>query len=251
MKKMRGIIVLAIGVFILIFLLIFFVLRRFGTQYNQGLTSLTQTNNQNVGVRKSRLVRKVTIFQDENTASCLEVTPDGVVRSFETCGGEPTDINRLSNPKNIFELIRVASQIDVSLYMEKPTVPFVTLVIESDEGSVTVYIPTGGSGGSGGGGDGGVGDIIDNIIGDLPQPTATPGPFVPTPTPTMGGVSFTPTPSPLISSTPGPSPTPSPTPEVDNPFLCGFSEGSTGVKPLNVSNYICSTEPSPPPGSSP
>jgi hypothetical protein len=247
MKKLSRIVVLAIVVCIFIFLLIFLVLRNFGSQYNQGLTSLTQTNNQNIGVRKSRLVRRVTIFQDENTTSCLEVTPDGVVRSYDTCGGTPTDVNRLSNPKNIFELIRIASQIDTSLYTEKPKVPFITLVIESDEGKVTVYIPTG----DGGGGGGGIGDIIDLITGDLPEPTATLGPFVPTPTPTMGGVSFTPTPSPLISATFAPSPTSAPTPEVDNPFLCGFSEGSTGVKPLNVSNYICSTQPSPPPGSSP
>lgn len=243
--KTRPIYFIAALLLIASFFLIYFIFRNFGMKYDQGLASIIPKSQDPVAPRKARTVRKVTVLQEDS--GCMEVTPDGIVRTYDRCGGELVDANRLSDPKNVLRLIQVASQIDFSNYRQKLDGPYITLIIETDSGTETVYIPIGGGNGNGGSGGDDIIQIIDQIKGDLPQPTATPIFSPDTPTPTLGGVSNTPTPTPLISPTFGPSPTPTPTGNPDNPFTCGFTQSSNGPRPYNVSNYICSTQPSPAP----
>ncbi len=221
------------------FFVIFFVFKSFGGKYDQGLASLLQKTQDPPATRKVRSVRKITVIH-EGENGCIEVTPDGVVRTYNNCGGELTDANRLADPKNVLRLIQSMSQIDLAQYRKKVSGPVLTLIIETDTGTETIYIPTGGGGND-------IVETITKIEGDLPQPTSTPGPYIETPTPTLGGVSSSPTPTPLVSPTLGPSPTPTPTGNPDNPFRCGYTQNGSTQKPFNVSNYICSTEPSPAP----
>jgi hypothetical protein len=241
--KVRPVYIAFLLISLCLFFVIYFIFRGFGKKYDEGLASLIQKSPESQSTASVRKVRKVTVIHNDDKG-CMEVTPDGIVRTYDTCGGELTDANRLADPKNVLHLIQIASQIDVSSYRKKISGPVLTLIIETDNGTETIYIPTNGGGG---GGNDDVTKIVDLIEGDLPQPTATPGPETIIPTPTMGGVSFTPTPSPIYSPTPGPSPTPTPTPNPEVPFKCGYSQDPSSKKPFNVSNYICSTEPSPPP----
>jgi hypothetical protein len=238
--KLRPFYVLLAGCCIGIFLIIFFALKHIGARYDQGLVNLIPTRSEGPAVRKARTIRKVVIF-DEDNKGCMEITPDGVVRTYEVCGENLKDANRIADPKFILKLIQIASQIDFSKYRQKVSGPYLTLIIETDTGTEIIYVPLGREGGD-------IINTINLIREELPQPTQTPGPFTQTPTPTLGGVSNSPTPTPRISHTPGPSPTLNPHPSeiIESPFTCGYTE-STGPRPYNISNFICTTQPSPGP----
>jgi hypothetical protein len=193
--------------------------------------------------REKKNIRRLTV-EDEH--GCMEVTPDGVVRTFATCGGELVDANRIADPKFLLKLLDAVSVMDTTPYRVRPkTGVVITLHIQTDTENITVYLPA--SSPSPSYDPGTIEGLIHLVQGDLPQPTQTPVPGGPsvTPTATTIPISGTPSPTPTLA----PWITPTVTPEASNltPFTCGFSEDESGKKPLNVSNYICSTQPSPAP----
>ncbi|MCX8009075.1 MAG: hypothetical protein N3A54_05260 [Patescibacteria group bacterium] len=219
------------------FFLLYFLLRYFGKRYDQGLESLVQTSYDAPFTRKGKTVRKITILQEDG--GCMDVSSNGVVQVYEECGGDPSVAHRVSDPKFVLRLIQRVSEIDGSKFKEGSSGAYLTLIIETEDGTETIFIPIG---------DNEISKTIDLIKGQLPQPTPTSDPHAQTPTPTMGGVSHTPTSTPSVFPSPGPSPTPNQnsTGSEDNPFTCGYGETQGGSRPYNISNIICSTEPSPP-----
>jgi hypothetical protein len=241
MKNRSAYLFITAALFCIVIIFVYVSLQKIGTSYKQGLSSVSTKIQDAPMARDARKVRRITVVQDDG--SCLELTSDGVVRSFATCDGTITDVNRLADPKHLLKLFQYASQMDFAKFQDKPTEGnYTTLTIETDQGSVTVYVPYT-PGGGGGGADPPIEDVIDTIIGDLPQPTQTPVPGQPTNTPIPPGVTITPT------DTPGPTPiggtTPTPTWKPPFPFLCDFSDGSTKKKPYYISGVICSTGPTP------
>lgn len=223
------------GVFILIVMLAGLVTWGIGNAYRGRILSLEQPPPQEQELIKKASIRKITIKKRGET-SCMEVTPDGVVRIYETCGGDLSDASRLTDPRNILKLFRIVSEADLEAYRNSGEVLY-ELVIETDQGTHTIYV-------AGGGGGEEIIDTIDQIGGDIPNPSpsvfSSGSPLPP------GG---TPEPSPSVIPG-GPSPTPgssSPPTGGDNPFLCDFSDSGGQGKPYRVSNVVCSNEPSPAP----
>lgn len=232
-----------LGGFGIVVVVLFIVLsaRQFGSSYTDSLSTILPILPDAPKTRERRVIRRVTVKHDDG--GCLEITPDGVVRSFDTCGGELTDVNRLADPKHILELVDMMSSIDISKF-QRPGPNTLTLVIETDKGSVTIYVPiTHGS--TGGYEDHTISDTIDLITGDIPQPTSTPMVSLDSPTPTLLGV------QPILTSTPTPTLpfwiTPTPTTASIQPFTCDFSETSPGKKPYYVSGVLCTSLPIAPP----
>lgn len=239
MKNRSALLVVASLAFGIIVIFLYVGLQRVGKTYQQGLSNVTTTINQPSAGKDVRKVRRILVQQDDG--SCLEMTPDGIVRTLDSCAGQAKDVNRLADPKHLLTLFQYASQIDVEKFSSKPTEgTYTTLIIQTDKGTFTVYVPT--TPGSGPG-DGTIEGVIDLITGDLPQPTHTPIPGQPTATPTPFGATPPPSATPTLIVFGSPTPTPSYPPPF--PFLCDFSDSTTKKKPYYVSGVICSSQPTP------
>lgn len=230
-----------LGTFIIILCgsVIFFVIQYRLSSKKTVLESEISSQGEKI-IEKRRSVTRIQVKSTDN--SCIEMTPDGIVRIFKSCdSAQIEDAQRLRDPKYLLQLFTVFSGIDTRNYKEPPkSGAFYTVTFTSENGSETVYIPVGTGGG------GGIGDIITDIIVDTkptPSPLQSPTsePTIPVNTPEQ---SVTPTESAL--PTWGPSPTLSPTGSVDKGFSCAFSSG-TGPRPYNISNFVCSTGPTPNP----
>jgi hypothetical protein len=218
-----------------------FVVIRIGALYQWGLLGFSKDQStDSITLRQKKQIRKITVRRGD-APGCMEVTPDGAVRIYSTCGEELTNAQRPSNPKNILRLFQLVSERDLPLTLENNAGGVVyELTIETDQGTEIAYLivndetpPP-------------IEDIIgtiDDIEEDLPEPTATPAGVTPTsttvPSPTSGG----PTPTGTIFPTQNPTPTPSGA-AVDLGFICDYYE-TTGQKPYNISNFVCSTGPTP------
>jgi hypothetical protein len=225
---------------ILVLIIIAFIL--FLISKTQGLSSSPiDTNsilNEPIYFKDTKRLRKI-IVQDEETGECLEISNDGVVKRYETCEGKLMDSTRLFDPKRIIQLFEYASRIDPSKYRSKPEGSSIRLILYTDSGTEIVYVPVTDDEES-------ISEIIDLIVGDLPQPTPTEYVIPGTPTPTLPGTTIIPTSVPTATLYPGITPTPGPTGQ-QQPFTCGFFDDPYEQRPYNVTNAICSTEPSPAP----
>lgn len=227
-----------IGFFALLTVLIvtFIVLRSIGGSYGEGIDSLlTQTPQEQSATREKRLIRRIIVDEEEQ---CLEITPDGVVRTYASCGGELIDTNRLFDPKRIIELFEYTSRINAGQYITKPPGASVRIIIETENGTEIVYIPISPGADS-------ISQVIDLIKGDLPQPTPTTGPTA-IPTPTLPGTTIIPTATPAPTLPPGVTPTNTLT-VTPKPFVCDYRETAGSTRPYYVSNFICTSQPSPAP----
>lgn len=183
-------------------------------------------------------IRRITIRQPVKN-ECIEVTPDGVVRVYQTCGGELDSANRPTDPRNILKLFRQLSEQDWSKFMSKGNGDVYELTIETDTGTQVLYIPVGQ--------DNPASTVIIDTIHDIEEdiPVASP----PLPPTSPGAPQPTPSVSPRVSVFPGSSPLPSSTPGTstggNQGFACDFNDGGTGPKPYRVSNVVCTTDPSP------
>jgi len=239
MKSQRILLILGGLGFCLVFVFIVVFSQQFGSMYKKGLESILPPPPEAPQTREKKHIRKITVI--DRNGGCMEMTSDGVVRSYATCGGDLTDANRLADPKNLLKLFEYASQVDPSKYQQKGD-HVITLVIETDTGTETLYIPVSGPGGT----PDPIAQVIDLITRDLPQATPTPnGPSI-TPTPTLIGAQVVPTDTPMPTLLPWITPSPTLMP-VDQGFLCSFGQANANKRPYNVSNYICATEPSPHP----
>lgn len=189
---------------------------------------------------KKKTVKKITIKKGTDRG-CMEITPDGAVRVYSVCGQTLSLASRIPNPNHILQLFKLVTEENLDLYTQKSTGAVYQLIIETDTGTQTVYLVLSESGE-------GVGQTIISTIqlitNDVPKPSSTPGP-TPSPAPTVANESSTlaPTGSLFI---PTPTPTTGASGQVQT-FTCGFSESGDKKKPYNISNIVCSTEPSPAP----
>lgn len=229
---------------VMILVAVVLVLRQIGFAYGQGLKIFEgRESHEPAALAKNARIRKITVKKSD-TGECIEVTPDGAVRVYKTCGGDLEDAHRTSDTRTVQRLFTLVTETGSKTYVPGST----EVMVELEDGSVvTVYIPPGGDAGGGGGGSGsGGGSDIDNIIdeikGDGPTPTAPPGATgTPLVTPT-----FAPTMPAGPTPTPNPFATPTPTPEPEKPFTCDFYDtGGSQAKPYRVSNVVCSTQPQP------
>jgi len=225
---------LLVGVlFISIVLLIILMITRIGNSYEQRIDTLEKPQSKtNMNIRTVKIVRKVTVH-DENGQGCTEITQDGVVRKYSICGQQLETADRLKNPKNITKLFRKISERDWLEVSPSPSSRIVRVTFETDEGNQTYYLIIEDDD------DQEIIDVLDDIEDDIPPSFPTPtGILQPTVAPSV---------NPLISPTPTQyippwAPTPTTQQSAQQPFLCGYTEDG---KPTNISNTLCSTEPTP------
>lgn len=231
---MRRQTVLLISFFLFSFVLLIIVLvaQQLGKNYQSGIEQSQTEQNQQFFTRDKRRIRKITV---ERNGKCLVIGEDAVVRTYDTCDGELQNIHRMADPKHVLELLEYVSRLDPNNFRQKPSGPFLMLLIQTDNGTETIYIPIGS------GGPDSIPDTIDLIDGDLPQPTQTPFPTI-IPSPTLPGTTIIPSLTPTPTWLPGVSPTPELTP-TPAPFLCDYSDDPTDIRPYNVSSFLCSEEP--------
>lgn len=228
--KGRGLWILG-AIFVMVGLALVLVLLGIGRAYQGGLKMFIRNGPEpTITSQKKKNIRKITL-QRTGSDQCYEVTPDGVVRVFETCNGELTEAARLSDPKYILALFKRATEGTLPVFKEGDVV--YQLTIETDEGTETIQIVLDDDSDT-------IIDTIENIIEGIadPSPTAIPS----------GSSLFSPYPSP--SANPGSSVSPSPSADpqssgvADQPFNCTFVENGQN-KPYRISNIVCSDEPQP------
>ncbi len=221
-------------VLVLILLGVVIMVMRLGIAYKGGLASFTNEKGiEEINSVKKKKILSIIIKKD-GESECMKVTPDGVVRIYKTCSDDLESAARLQDPKNILKLFRVLSDSDLEKLRERGSGDFYEITIQTDEGTEIIYVTDDD--------DDGIVPIIEDIKGDLPSPTPAPS--------TQASPSPLASPSPVPSPSPGFSPLPSATPQASASsqatFSCEFDENGN-KRPLNVSNIICSTEPSPAP----
>lgn len=232
--KGRFIYLLAI-IFVLIIAGLIILAVRFGSAYKGGLANFSnQTSTEEVKSLKKKKILNITV-KKSGEAACMQVTPDGIVRIFTTCNDDLEIAARPQDPKNILKLFKILSESDLDKLREPGSGEYYQLIIQTDEGTETIYIPVSSSGGS---------EIIQTIVnikGDIPSPVASPS----------GSQAPGHSSSPQLQPTPSPSSyfaTPSPSSGTQASSQIGFScefDEFGNKRPLNVSNIICSSEPSP------
>lgn len=241
-------VIVIIGVvFLLVVLGTVIVTGQFGNALGMRFNSITPPiNTDPVSGREKKQIKRVTLQNDDDT-KCIQVTPDGIIRVFETCEGEATNAARSQENKIVQELFkRIEETTFTSQYRRRPNGKSIIVTVETEQGTEVLYLPVS-SGGNGSGLDNQIQQIvetIDKITDIVTLPTPTPQ-ITDTPTPTLPpGVTSTPTPTTTVT---GPTPTDTPVPTgtiAPQPFTCGFTE-TNGPKPYNISNYVCTTEPTP------
>jgi len=213
---------------------------KFGGAYRTELMKLAgQVPTQELTLRQKKNIRKITVRKNAEEG-CIEITPDGAVRVYTACGGELDNAARLTDLKNISKLFRLVSETNLAAYKNSRAGDLYEVILETDTGTETYYLiiddntPSPVKD---------IKDAIDDIEEDIPQPTPTPIQTSGYPTPTGYIGTVTPT-FPWTSVTPTPTGV---SEQTINPFICDFTETSGKKKPLNVSNIICSSGPTPAP----
>lgn len=212
------------------------VVRQIAMRPSLSLTGQDRSDQVLISKNERKQLRKITI---EDDSGCLEVTPDGVVRMYADCDGTLTSISRPIDPKRIIQLYEYTSRVNTADYRQPPTQgEYIRMIIETSGGSQVVFIPVVS-------GPESISDTIDLIKGDIPKPSPTPLATL-MPTPTLPGQ----TPLPTQTATPTQPAIITPTVAISTtprPFTCGFADDPTDKRPYNVTNVICSTQPSPAP----
>jgi hypothetical protein len=242
------------GIFLGVCIGIVFILIRIGGAYRSGLDSFSASNQiSDVTHTERQKIRKITIKNLTNPG-CMEVTPDGIIRIFTTCGEELSDARRVTDTKYILQLYKKMAETDLSTLPEASDTPCdgYSMILETDSEKRSVCLQTtsdgntssGGNTGGGGIPGGGTVDeiikIIDQVIDNIPPtPTSTPDPIAPT---APSGASITVSPTDVVVPIWGSTPTP--TIGSSRPFVCDFLDAKGKKRPYTISNIICSTEPS-------
>ncbi len=220
-------------IFCAVVLIILLFIIKFGSAYRGNLSSyINNPKQQELKLKKKKDIKRIT-FRKQGEISCLEMTPDGVVRQYSVCGNTLTDVQRLSDSKNITKLFKLVSENELE-NLKNTGGEIYELTIQTDTGTQVVYMSAANS------------PIANEIIqtveyvhGDLVGTSPTPTSVVnSSAAPINNGT----TPSPQNSLS-NPSPTPDASATSQLPFVCDFIETSTKKKPFNVSNVICSSEP--------
>lgn len=229
---------LTVVVFVVVMLSIFVVLMRIGAVYRKRINVTPGTQFEEPKLHKTKIVKSITVKKNTGR-DCMQITPDGVVRVFAQCDDNLTDANRLTNTNNILKLFRMITEYDADTSLPTGEGDNVyELIIETDEGTQHLYIVI----------DENTPTQLQEIVQTITKieediPPSSPQPSTITPSPSAGSVS--PSLLPSGSVTPGAFPSPTPGGLPGQAFLCDFMEVGGKKKPINVSNIICSTDPSP------
>ncbi len=208
----------------------------FGNAYKEGLDSFTnQNSSQEITSDKKKKIMRVTIKKEGET-QCIKVTPDGIVRIYATCDEDLESVTRPSDPKNILNLLKILTEADLKKFQGGMTGNYYILTIETDTGTETIYVSSTSD----------IGDDIIQTIEDIKEDLSSPIPRVSAEASPFSSANplFTPPASPLFS--PLPSVLPSGEGSSQQVFSCEF-DAQGNRKPFNISNIICSTEPTPVP----
>lgn len=209
----------------------------FGKAYKQRLGIVPEVEISTQKIVTQKVIKKITI-QDLGNAECLEITPDGAVRAYDTCGGQLTRAGRMTNIRDISTLIRLVSENNLRTLSHKQDGSRIEIIIESDLGIEYLYLPVASQTS---------GDLVSLILttitqikGDIPPVIFTETPIV---SPSVVILTSTPTPTSL------PSGVQTPTPTVvqggsggADSFTCDFTESNGKKKPVTISNIVCSTD---------
>jgi hypothetical protein len=247
-NKINNKAILIVGaVFILVIIILIFFLVKFGSIYKSGLTNLVDQNKATeYTLRKTKIIKKITTLNNQDK-SCIEITPEGIVRIYEVCGEKLTSANRLKDPKNIIRLVNIISSTEISNPGNTCLETQYEILIETDTGQEKICFDMENGRIQDGSNKGLIEDInqiIRDIVADMPDNSSVPSNtvfpnsssnsyYLPTPEPSNGSIITSPLPSGSIQNL--------------NPFTCEFSTNSGKRKPMNISNIICSNDPSPAP----
>lgn len=233
-----AIIIFAIVLFILV-LVVFW----FGKKYRSNISSYENPNIQsNINLEKATDITSIT-FQKEGEPGCIEVTPDGQVKIFTTCGKDLETAYRTTNNRNINRLFELIKSGKLS------TVKFdgaMELSVNTNKGRITYYIKPSDTSNNGNPNSKPIDDqiiiIIDTIIDDKPENTPTPT-NVPDVSPTDTYSSPTPSQYIYFYNTATPTPREETEQQIENSFVCDFTTTDGSKKPYRVSNVVCTNEP--------
>ncbi len=229
------------GLLVIVFLLIILTSSRFGKAYQKNIRTVSdEPEPKSLTIFRRDTIKKVTI-RKSGDQGCMELTPDGAVRVYTVCGKRLKQAVRLSDSKYITKLFKLVTEEDLSFYQQKKDDSIYEVTLETDTGIKTLYLVLDV------GSDSVAQVIIQTIISisqDMPKPSPESG-QTPFPTESENIQQGTLTPTAILDIG---FPTPGPTGTVNaQSFTCGFTEGGNIKKPFNISNIICSTEPSPAP----
>ncbi len=182
-------------------------------------------------------IKKVT-FQKRNTSSCIEVIPDGIVRIYTVCGEELDSAYRLDQNRNINKLFKTLQEKDFKSKRFSDTDEVYQVTLETETGTEIFYIVIGSDD---------EGEELLEIIEDIQEDIPRPSPSWKGPSTSGDGSSPFPSTAPSVGQNPSASPSPTPTSGPVLTFTCEFTESGGSKRPYNVSNVICTSEPSPAP----
>lgn len=209
-----------------------------GKAYKQSLGIVPEVEISNQKIVTQKVIKKITI-QDLGNAECLEITPDGAVRAYDTCGGQLTRAGRMTSLRDISTLIRLVSENNLSTLSHKQDGSGIEIIIESDQGIEYLYLPTESQTS---------GDLVSLILATITQIKGDVPPVIFTETPKVSPsiviMTSTPTPTSLPSGVPTPTPTIAQGGSTGtDSFTCDFTESNGKKKPVTISNIVCSTDP--------
>src|SRR4030042_3500660 len=169
-------------IFIGLFIISLLVLNRIGISYRFGLSRFSDSGVPKEINRISKAkINRIRLKSDKD-AGCIEVTPDGVVRVFEVCEAELSQVNRMGDTREILQLFKQISEVDLSKIKDAQTCDTYLLTVSTDSSTRTICLTDISSiytqSGETGGGVGGkiVSEIIqtiEKIIAEIPIPTPT------------------------------------------------------------------------------
>jgi hypothetical protein len=235
-KSSRILLYVGIGFAAVIVLLVVFGMA-FGGSYRKTLSEiLPQSQINNLSTTETKKVKKIT-FQKQNETGCIEVTPDGIVRVYTVCNEKLDSANRVTETRNINKLFQLVREKDYKTRDFSDSENAYKVIVETESGTEIFYIVV-----DEGNESEELLDTLNDIIEDIPKSSPTPSPIYPTPS-SPGASQST---QPASSQSPNPSPSPNSS-EIVETFTCDFTESGDPRKPYNVSNVICTGEPSPAP----
>lgn len=231
-----------IGVFsfFLLFIGIVYVVSSLGKAYQSNITKYAPPviKDQEISRKIRKIVKKIILTRAGDTG-CIELSADGAVRIYSTCGSTIVDAKRLFNAANMRRLFDKVADLSISDNQMKGTGSVYEVRVETDTGTEVYYVTLEDFSTD----TTGLTKLVDQVLGDVPTPT----PETPGSTPTSA-LSPTRTRTPTL----GPSPTalpPTPTPPIPTgaPFTCDFTDQGGPDKPYRISNTVCTSGPTPAP----
>jgi hypothetical protein len=238
-------------VLVVVIIVIILIVIKIGGAYRNGISQIGDQppiGNSTHIIKKK--INKIILKKSNDDKGCIEITNDGIVRTYDICGTQLASASRMTDTNNIIRLFKIAGETDYSTEsMSEDAIAKCSgyiMMIETEDGKRTICTKSGSSGTGGGTGGGNpIDDIVDTIkkiIEDIPP---TPTPVMPTITP-IPTIVISGTPEPTLPFVPSDIMTPTPTPVILKQFTCGYSIGANGTKhPYDVSNTICTDQPIP------